>query len=72
MCREITGADAIILELPFSASVDQFWDEIIARYTGLEKYRRHSRIAVNMEYVSGPTLLREGDEVCIIPPVSGG
>jgi molybdopterin converting factor subunit 1 len=30
------------------------------------------RVAVNREYVDAHYLLREGDEVAIIPPVAGG
>ncbi|MBL7993884.1 MoaD/ThiS family protein, partial [bacterium] len=60
------------IELPLSATVDQFWHDIVNVYPELEKYKPHSRVALNMEYVSPQTLLHEGDEVCIIPPVSGG
>ncbi len=30
------------------------------------------RFAVNMEYARGDAELKEGDEVAVIPPVSGG
>ncbi|MGB4849785.1 MAG: MoaD/ThiS family protein, partial [Saprospiraceae bacterium] len=30
------------------------------------------KIAVNEEYVSNEMMLKEGDEIAIIPPVSGG
>lgn len=72
MCREITGSDEIVMELPSSASLAQFWDAMIASYPELEKFKTHSRIAVNMEYALQEATLNEGDEVCIIPPVSGG
>ncbi|KAB2879931.1 molybdopterin converting factor subunit 1 [bacterium] len=72
MCREIAGTDEVTLELPLSATVDLFWNDIINIYPKLEKYKAHSRVALNMEYVSPQALLHEGDEVCIIPPVSGG
>lgn len=72
MCREIAGTDEIKMELPLSASVDHFWAEVVSLYPALEKHKAHSRVAVNMEYASVQTLLHDGDEVCIIPPVSGG
>lgn len=72
MCREITGSDELTVELPASASVEQFWDKMTVLYPALEKYRAHSRIALNMEYVLPTATLGDGDEVCIIPPVSGG
>jgi molybdopterin converting factor subunit 1 len=33
---------------------------------------RSLRYAVNLDYVPAETLLREGDEVALIPPVAGG
>jgi MoaE-MoaD fusion protein len=30
------------------------------------------RLAVNDEFVTGQTLLREGDRLALLPPVSGG
>jgi molybdopterin converting factor small subunit len=37
-----------------------------------ERLWRSLAVAVNREYGSASTLLREGDEVAILPPVSGG
>lgn len=72
MCREAAGVDESDLELHEAATVDSFWIEAIKKFPALEKYKSHSRIAVNMEYAAQTRLLRENDEVCIIPPVSGG
>ena len=33
---------------------------------------RTAAVAVNRDYVRGEHILREGDEVAILPPVSGG
>lgn len=33
---------------------------------------QRSAIAVNREYASRETMLRDGDEVAVLPPVSGG
>jgi molybdopterin converting factor subunit 1 len=38
----------------------------------LGKYREHIRLAVNREYTSPETVLKSGDEVAFITPVSGG
>jgi molybdopterin converting factor subunit 1 len=37
-----------------------------------ERLWRSLAVAVNREYGSASTVLREGDEVAILPPVSGG
>lgn len=38
----------------------------------LEKYRPFIRIAVNQSYVDDDISLRDGDEIALITPVSGG
>jgi molybdopterin converting factor small subunit len=35
-------------------------------------WRPSLRLAVNLEYVPFSHVIRQGDEVCLIPPVSGG
>ncbi len=72
MCREAAGTDECVLDLPDQASLEEFWKKIIERYPKLAAYRAHSRIAVNMEYAGAGQMLHNGDEICIIPPVSGG
>ncbi|NOX38659.1 MAG: molybdopterin converting factor subunit 1 [Calditrichaeota bacterium] len=72
MLQEVTGVEAIELELPEGATGAVFWKQIIARYPALEAYRHQSRLAVNQEYVPAEVSLKDGDEVSIIPPVSGG
>lgn len=44
-----------------------FEDKILA-----EKFLKSTRFAVNCEYVSPETLVHDGDELALIPPVSGG
>ncbi len=72
MIREITGVEDLWLELPEPATATVFWEQLTNRYPELQPYRHQSRLAVNQEYASGDLLLRDGDEVGIIPPVSGG
>lgn len=42
------------------------------RSASLEPLTRASRLAVNRTYADWSVELREGDEVAVIPPVSGG
>jgi len=72
MCQEIAGKEAEILEVPENITTREVWDILITRYPGLEPYRDRSRLAVNLEYILTDRPLKEGDEICLIPPVSGG
>jgi molybdopterin converting factor subunit 1 len=53
------------------SSVKALREQLLAAYPGFEKLAS-LRLAVNEEYRDDDYLLNEGDEVAIIPPVSGG
>jgi len=42
------------------------------RHPELWQWLGFTRIAVNMEYASPDTPLHEGDEIALLPPMSGG
>jgi len=67
--RERAGASELSLELPEGARVrDALADDAVARLAdGLPLV-----MAVNREYASEDALLAPGDELALIPPVSGG
>jgi molybdopterin converting factor small subunit len=44
----------------------------VAQYPKLEAMLPAIVLALNEEYVTGTPTLREGDEVALIPPISGG
>ena len=72
VCRDIAGCESLTLDLPFDATGELLWDQVIAKIPRLEPLRKQGRLAVNLEYVKDTIQLHEGDEICIIPPVSGG
>ena len=53
---------------------EQIWAALLERWPALKEVRGASILAVNQEYVdsSVPLSVKEGDEVAIIPPISGG
>ena len=65
--RERAGSDEIELELPDGAVVS----DALARMDALTRDLR-AVMAVNQEYASDDTALHPGDELALIPPVSGG
>ncbi len=71
--RERAGRERLTLELPEGARVT---DALAAagHEPGLGEIlaRMPVRAAVNREYVGDETKLRDGDEIALIPPVSGG
>ncbi len=65
--RERAGAREAALELEEGASVDDVWPAL-----GLGEEPAGLVYAVNRTYVERGTPLADGDEVALIPPVSGG
>jgi molybdopterin converting factor subunit 1 len=66
--REQAGTSAVDLELPDGALVSDVWSALALG--GDEP--SSLAFAVNREYASRERVLAEGDEVALIPPVSGG
>lgn len=60
------------LELPAGAPVAALLQELAARGSPLGRWGEALAVAVNQEYASPERRLCEGDEVALIPPVSGG
>jgi molybdopterin synthase catalytic subunit len=70
--RELVGARDLTLELPDGASIEDAWTRLVERYPVLAPGRPSVRFARNAAYAPPATVLEDGDELAIIPPVSGG
>ena len=53
-------------------TVREVWEALEERHPELEGLRERVRVAVNREFATGDVEIGEGDEVALIPPVSGG
>lgn len=60
------------LELPSGASAGAVWARMLERAPDLGELGRTVLLAVNSEFCGAATPLREGDEVALLPPMSGG
>ena len=67
MLRERAGAGQVVLELPDGARVRDALDALGDYAAGLPLV-----MAVNREYAADDRVLETGDELALIPPVSGG
>jgi molybdopterin synthase catalytic subunit len=72
MLSELAGRDSEPVELPDGAPVGELYATLQARLPRLQQFRQSIALAVNYEYSDPDTELQEGDEVALIPPVSGG
>jgi molybdopterin converting factor subunit 1 len=72
MLKEVTGREAVRLELPEGSRVSDLLEHYAASRPELQPYYDVIAVAVNQEYSEAGAVLKDGDEVALIPPVSGG
>ena len=70
--QEAYGQPELTLELPPTATAAAVRDRLIAEHPELAPWRDLTRFGVNLQFVEPDTPLQSGDEVVLIPPVSGG
>jgi molybdopterin synthase catalytic subunit len=70
--REELGQDEETREVAPGTTVAALIDAIVAGRPRLAALRRSTMFMLNQEYVEPGQELRDGDEVAVIPPVSGG
>jgi len=72
MQRELAGTRALDLALAAGATIEDAWSALVERFPVLAPGRPAVRFARNGSYAPADTPLGDGDEVAMIPPVSGG
>jgi MoaE-MoaD fusion protein len=70
--RDVVEATQLDLSLDAPATVSSAFQNLVARFAPLERFGRSLLFAVNQEYATPDTLLKENDELAVFPPVSGG
>jgi molybdopterin synthase catalytic subunit len=70
--REIVGRSAERRQLPEGATTGDVFDELTREHPRLERMRPVTMLMVNKAYVTHDHELHDGDELALIPPVSGG
>ena len=70
--RDLAGSDNTVVSLPENATVGALLEVLRCRGGGWASLPERAAVAVNRRYANGATVLAEGDEVALIPPVAGG
>ncbi|MEM6855337.1 MAG: molybdopterin converting factor subunit 1 [Planctomycetota bacterium] len=60
------------IELPLKSCVGDALEQLAQRHAEFSTVRDTLAFAVNLTYVDGEAVLADGDELALIPPVSGG
>ena len=70
--RERAGCSVASVAVPEGATVAELVASVRALYPRLAPPEVQIVVAVNEEYADPETSLHANDEICLIPPVSGG
>jgi molybdopterin converting factor subunit 1 len=70
--RDVFGTDVVAVELPERATVKDLKKAVASREAQISGLLARSQVAVNDEIANDETVVCAGDEIALIPPVSGG
>lgn len=70
--QDIVGSSEISLQLAPGTSALEVWQTLRRKHHQLVPFAAPPMTAINQSYAPPETVLREGDELAFIPPVSGG
>jgi molybdopterin converting factor subunit 1 len=70
--RDAAGAAELSLDVPEGSTVAFAAGRLLDQFPSLRPYLPRVAYAVNRSYASSEAPLHDGDEVALIPPVSGG
>jgi molybdopterin synthase sulfur carrier subunit len=70
--RQEFGAPEVAYEIADGSSVGDLLESIFKKYPSLEKSRGHTVVTINRVPVKMEEKIHDGDEIVILPPVSGG
>ncbi|MGB3535174.1 MAG: MoaD/ThiS family protein [Microcoleaceae cyanobacterium] len=70
--QEAYGTPEMEWKLPPNTPVSQILERCIQQHPQLQQWRNVTQFGVNLQFMTAETILKDGDEVVLIPPVSGG
>ena len=72
LARDLAGFAERNIDVPDGATAGDALAAVVAIAAGLQSNAGRLALAVNLEYVDREHVLADGDELALIPPVSGG
>ncbi len=70
--REIVGAKDVAWAADPGTTLGEFLEAFLRGHPRLAPHRDTMMLAVNQAFATPSTVLRDGDEIALLPPVSGG
>ena len=70
--EETISVEPLLLEVKKDSTAEQVITLLSQKYPQASAILKSTRLAHEDEYVGKQSILRDGEEYCLIPPVSGG
>jgi molybdopterin synthase catalytic subunit len=70
--RDIAGGREDLLELPQGATVETVFEHYASRFPRIRELGSSIVIAQNQQFAASSASVSDGDEIALLPPVSGG
>ncbi len=71
--REAVGKNSIeITDIQTPCTVSQLRDLLLREYPALDRFSGALLYSINQEWAEDSDVINEGDEIGVLPPVSGG
>jgi len=70
--RQAVNQELLEIKLADGATITDLKNELVKQFPQFESMREHLLIAVDAEYAKEDQVLVSGQEIALIPPVSGG
>ena len=70
--KDITGKSIDFIDVPDNSGVREIMVQYCNSFPPLAKFLPSIAISINRDYASSDSVLHDGDEVALLPPVSGG
>ena len=73
--RDATGCDELTLHFDEPLALPELLERLADRLPAsalVDLQAENVRVAVNQTFLTGPTLIKPGDEIAFMPPVTGG
>jgi molybdopterin converting factor subunit 1 len=70
--RDIAGTAELPCDVAPGATIGTVWEKLVRTFPDLASYERSISSAVNADYARMDQIVREGDDIAFLPPVSGG
>ena len=72
VCHEELGREEEQMDLPEGATLRDILDRLEEEWPEITEFYQVMQMSVNWDYATEDTRLSDGDEVALIPPVTGG